>query len=654
MKSSTIITLLFCLSQISIAQVNITFEVKALTLDSTNKLGIRGDQPPLSWEKTIYLEPHEVVNTFITSIDFDSERPFFEYKYVIEDLKGEVIYELDGQENRLAFLSDNKTMVIEDQWDVQPVYYISDLPSLPAEYLQEDADILGQALWQLHPGVERYLDSAAFFVNLEDLKQTFNQPMSYTETFRHLSTFVATLRCGHTYANPYNQSGFIKKILLSQPDKLPFGLVWIDKRLFITKNATGDPAFNRGAEILSINGVPIKEFADQLLPMVKGDGSNEAVRYEQLNVVGYDAYELFDIYFPLVGLLLGRIFDQIGFNQIDSYLFKPLVLSRLESPSSKLKTTDYLAKYYALQIDVESIYRYMDTLYNTQKEAVQQISYQHTKQILGDEIRMVFYDVTTLYFEIEKEDTLRKTGFSKDGKHQNPQIVLGLLVSANAYPLAYDIFEGNKYEGDTMLPIIDSFRLKYSFETLTIVADSGLISERNIQDLEERGYKYILGARIKNQPRSIEEQIHALDLRDGECQIIWKDPGTALVISFSARRARKDYFNRERGLKRLEKQIISGKLTKSSINKRGYNKYLKLEGEMDISIDREKFDADGKWDGLKGYQTNDKSLSGQQVMDSYRQLWKIEKAFRISKHKMPLVILHSIEALKSFRSMECR
>jgi hypothetical protein len=172
-----------------------------------------------------------------------------------------------------------------------------------------------------------------------------------------------------------------------------------------------------------------------------------------------------------VGLLLGRIFDQIGFNQIDSYLFKPLVLSRLESPSSKLKTTDYLAKYYALQIDVESIYRYMDTLYNTQKEAVQQISYQHTKQILGDEIRMVFYDVTTLYFEIEKEDTLRKTGFSKDGKHQNPQIVLGLLVSANAYPLAYDIFEGNKYEGDTILPIIDSFRQKYSFETLTIVAD---------------------------------------------------------------------------------------------------------------------------------------------------------------------------------------
>lgn len=345
-----------------------------------------------------------------------------------------------------------------------------------------------------------------------------------------------------------------------------------------------------------------------------------------------------------VELLLGRIFDQIGFNQIDSYLFKPLVLSRLESPSSKLKTTDYLSKYYSLNIDVESIYRYMDTLYNTQKEAVQRISYNHTREILGGEIRMVFYDVTTLYFEIEKEDTLRKTGFSKDGKHQNPQIVLGLLVSTNSYPLAYDIFEGNKYEGDTMLPIIDAFHTKYSFENLTIVADSGLISDRNIKDLEARGYKYILGARIKSQPRSIEEQICALKLRDGESRTIWRDPNTALIINYSAKRAKKDYFNRERGLKRLEKQIASGKLTKSSINKRGYNKYLKLEGEMDISIDREKFDSDGKWDGLKGYQTNDKSLSKQQVIENYRHLWKIEKAFRISKHDLKIrPIYHRVQ-----------
>lgn len=121
----------------------------------------------------------------------------------------------------------------------------------------------------------------------------------------------------------------------------------------------------------------------------------------------------------------------------------------------------------------------MDKLYNSQKEKVQQISYEHTTGILKGGIRMVFYDVTTLYFGIEKEDGLRRPGFSKDGKHQNPQIVLGLLVSVGGYPQAYDIFEGNKYEGDTMLPIIDAFRQRYQFESLTIVADSGLISQKN-------------------------------------------------------------------------------------------------------------------------------------------------------------------------------
>lgn len=356
--------------------------------------------------------------------------------------------------------------------------------------------------------------------------------------------------------------------------------------------------------------------------------------YEQLTRTVLD--QISEVTISGVELLLGRIFDQIGFNQIDSDLFKPLVLSRLESPSSKLKTTDYLFKYYSLRIDVEAIYRYMDKLYNTQKEKVQQISYQHTRGILADDIRMVFYDVTTLYFEIEKEDNLRKTGFSKDGKHQHPQIVLGLLVSAGGYPLAYDIFEGNKYEGDTMLPIIDAFKERYQFEGLTIVADSGLISNNNITELEERGYKYILGARIKNQPSQLTGQICAPGLKNGESKVIWKSENTALIINYSDKRAKKDLFNRERGLKRLEKQITSGKLTKSNINKRGYNKYLKIEGEMSIAIDREKFAEDSKWDGLKGYQTNDISLSKEDVIENYRQLWKIEKAFRISKHDLKI------------------
>ena len=330
-----------------------------------------------------------------------------------------------------------------------------------------------------------------------------------------------------------------------------------------------------------------------------------------------------------VQLLLNPIFEEIGFHAIDDKVFKSLVFARLSYPVSKLKTSDYINRYKNVEIPVQQIYRYMDKLYDTQKELVQQISFKHTQKILNGDISVVFYDVTTLYFEIDNEDELRKTGFSKEGKHQNPQIVLGLLVSKDGYPLAYDIFEGNKFEGHTMLPVIDSFKAKYKLQQLVIVADSGLLSSRNIEELQNKKYEFILGARIKNEKGFIKEKIISLKLKNGESKIIEKD-GLRLIVSYSDTRAKKDRHNREKGLKRLEKQIRTGKLTKSSINSRGYNKYLKLDGELQVSIDKTKFEADAKWDGLKGYITNAK-LGKEEILENYGHLWKIEKAFRIAK-----------------------
>jgi transposase len=328
-------------------------------------------------------------------------------------------------------------------------------------------------------------------------------------------------------------------------------------------------------------------------------------------------------------LLLGKIFDSIGFRAVDDAIFRQLVLSRLTYPVSKLKTSDYLDKYHDLDYPVQQIYRYMDKLHSTQKELVQQISYGHTKKILGGEVKVVFYDVTTLYFEIDKEDELRKTGFSKEGKHQNPQIVLGLLVSKNGYPLAYDIFEGNKFEGHTMLPIIDSFKEKYQLEQLVIIADSGLLSSANIDELQRGGYEFILGARIKNEKRDIQNKILSLNLKNGESAVVNKDD-LKLIVTYSDSRAKKDRLNREKGLGKIEKQIRTGRLTKSSINNRGYNKYLKMDGKINIAVDYQKFEADAAWDGLKGYLTN-AGLSKDEIINNYGHLWQIEKAFRISK-----------------------
>lgn len=361
--------------------------------------------------------------------------------------------------------------------------------------------------------------------------------------------------------------------------------------------------------------------------------------------------------------LLGRIFDDIGFNAIEGDLFRQLVLSRLIFPVSKMKTSDLLDRYHGMDYPVQQIYRYMDKFHSERKELVQQISYQHTKKILGGKVNIVFYDVTTLYFETDNEDNLRKTGFSKEGKHQNPQIVLGLLVSKNGYPLAYDIYEGNKFEGHTMLPVLDSFKKKYDLEQLVIIADSGLLSNANIEDLQSREYEFILGARIKNEKHDIQRKILSLELKNGESAVVNRDE-LRLIISYSDSRAKKDYENRRKGLIKLEKRINTGKLTKSNINNRGYNKYLKLKGEIEITLDHQKFEADGAWDGLKGYLTNAK-MSKDEIIENYGHLWQIEKAFRVSKtdlkirpiyhrlqHRIETHICISFVAYKIYKELE--
>jgi len=336
--------------------------------------------------------------------------------------------------------------------------------------------------------------------------------------------------------------------------------------------------------------------------------------------------------FKLTGpeLVLGKLFNEIGFNAVKDELFGHMVITRLIYPVSKLKTIDYLYKYKGITVERNKIYRYLDKLNSTHKEQIQQISYHHTLAVLNNKLSIVFYDVTTLYFEIEDEDDLRKTGFSKDGKHQHPQILLGLLVSTSGYPLAYEIFEGNKFEGHTMLPVIESFKVKYQIENLVVIADAGLLSNDNIEQLQTKGYKYILGARIKNESSFVRKQILSLHLNNGESVVIAKDEQTKMVVSYSAARAKKDEQNRKKGLQKLEKAVVSGKLSKKNIHNRGYNKYLKLEGDVKITIDYDKYKADAAWDGLKGYLTNT-DLSKDDVIENYRHLWMIEKAFRISK-----------------------
>ena len=328
-------------------------------------------------------------------------------------------------------------------------------------------------------------------------------------------------------------------------------------------------------------------------------------------------------------LVFGKIYNAIGFNAVGEDLFRHLVIARIAFPLSKLKTIDYLYRFQGVQLNINSIYRFLDKLSKELKEQVQQIAYRYTLQLLHHQINIVFYDMTTLYFEASDEDDLRKTGFSKDGKHQNPQIYLGLLVTVQGYAIGYEIFEGNIFEGHTLIPVIEKMSKKCGLSKPIVVADAGLLSKANISSLEQQQYQYILGAKIKTESLAVKQQILSAQLKDTEHLVINKG-NRKLIVTYAHNRAVKDAHNRKRGLQRLEKQIKSGKLTKAQINNKGYNKYLAMKGEVTIEIDYEKYEIDALWDGLKGYLTNSQ-LKASAVIENYKHLWQIEKAFRMSK-----------------------
>jgi transposase len=329
-------------------------------------------------------------------------------------------------------------------------------------------------------------------------------------------------------------------------------------------------------------------------------------------------------------LILGKIYHQMGYPDDEKRnLFRNLVLCRLVYPGSKYKTVEYFKRHLNLDISVYTVYRYLDHL--------------HFRGKIG----VVFYDMTTLYFEASEEDDFRIPGYSKDGKNRHPQVLIGLLVGSHGYPIGYELFEGNTSETKTLIPVLESFQERFDLEKPIVIADAALLSQKNIDALTASGYEYVLGGRLKNESEEIKTKVLEKQIQEGH-PIQLQHPNGRLVVSYSAKRAHNDRENRRKGLQRLEKRVKSGKLSKKHINNRGYNKYLKLIGDITITIDYEKYNADSIWDGLKGYITNT-TLTKNQVIENYMHLWQIEKAFRISKTDLRIRpvyhrIRHRIEA----------
>ncbi len=344
---------------------------------------------------------------------------------------------------------------------------------------------------------------------------------------------------------------------------------------------------------------------------------------------------------------LSHILRLFQFERLKSQLLLDLVIMRIIQPVSKLESLEYLSEMFGITYKRGHLYETI-AAFATLKNIAEKKMLAYTQQNLSFNFSIVFYDVTTLYFESFTNDEdatdeegvitkgLRKNGFSKDNKANQPQIVIGLIVTKEGFPVAYDIFAGNTFEGKTFIPTITKFKNANAVKTLTVVADAAMISFENVQELIKNNLSYIVGARMANlKPEQIKqiskdltnqsENLVELTERDSSSMRIETERGL-LVCDFSLKRYRKD--KRE-----MEKQIDKAKklLEKNEGTKR--TKFLKNKDDKKTEqiINTDLIEKTKLLLGIKGYYTNLTDEANETIIKHYHSLWHVEKAFRIAK-----------------------
>ncbi len=333
-------------------------------------------------------------------------------------------------------------------------------------------------------------------------------------------------------------------------------------------------------------------------------------------------------YSELLWNTLSQVYDQLGFGKIGDHVFKQLVLTRIIEPTSKLDTIRVLAD---LGLDTPSntgIHRCLrDTVSQDYRGRLSEACFTHVKP---SALRLVLYDVTTLYFEVQKEDDYRRPGLSKE-RRLEPQITVGLLVDRTGFPLEIQSFEGNRAEVKTIIPVIQGFQDRHSLKDITVTADAAMLSAGNIAELERLGFHYIIGSRLAKTPYEIAEYLceDGATLEDGqvfESNITVIADGKRIkrrvVYQYRVKRAALDLLNIEKAIAKAQKIVEK----KADIKR---NRFLTIKGDT-REINASLVEEARRKAGIKGYVT-DLHISAQEVIDAYHQLFQVEKSFRMSK-----------------------
>jgi hypothetical protein len=345
------------------------------------------------------------------------------------------------------------------------------------------------------------------------------------------------------------------------------------------------------------------------------------------DVVTLSQCEYHGFYYSFLYEILYSILSRLGYTQVADDMLTDLTIMRILEPASKLRSIELMESYFGIrhrrQRYYESARQWLEL-----KEAIEKETLNFASQEYNFDFSILFYDVTTLYFETFESDELRKTGFSKDNKSQQPQILIALMVTRDGFPIAYEVFAGNTFEGHTMMPVIELFIKKHKVKHFTVVADAAMISTANIDALRQEHIHYIVGARLGNLSATVfKEMDSGLKREDGRVIRLKTDNGY-LICSFSKQRYKKDKYE-------MDRQIEKAKSLLGQPSKASKIKFLKPE-QTKNRLNEELIEKATKLLGIKGYYTDieESVLSSTSIIERYHDLYKIEQAFRVSKNDL--------------------
>ena len=331
--------------------------------------------------------------------------------------------------------------------------------------------------------------------------------------------------------------------------------------------------------------------------------------------------------------VLAEAYDRLGFDVLDDDAFRALVLARLIEPTSKADTVRVLQ-----EIGVPS--PHVNTLHTALTRAAQRdyrgrlasACWAHTARTAGA-AAMIMYDVTTLHFEVGDEDDLRRVGMSKEHR-VDPQVQVGLLVDPSGFPLEIHMFEGNKAETSTLIPVLTAFQERHGIASMVVVADAGMLSAANLNAIEDAGFSFIVGSRLVKAPYDLADHFerHGNYFTDGQVLESVRTMGTG-----KAARARRVVYQWKFTRQKHDDRTINLMIAKAEKIAAGTTpmrkaRFLKVTGATK-ELDQTVIDRARQLAGLKGYVTNlhAEQMAGQKIIDAYHDLWQVERSFRMVK-----------------------